>query len=279
MTSHALPNKRSSHIQLPLGDDISDIAASEMQRPLAPEKVGVHYAKFDAIEGLCIHLGIKTNFFVLDDKKPEEILAEGAKLLDKLVVKLLGQNPTGQTLQLLNAAYQYLSQEDKPQVSDLIFVFGGRTPLRIETAITLFNDGLAPRILVSGRGPLYDGTIEIPEARKYAEIAMANGVPQSAILIEDESITLVDNIKRSLSLLESSGTSVNSLIIVNSPYVQRRGWCMWRKYLPDSCRLYRVNCATGPDLRPETWYRNQDGLRVVLGEFIKLRTGVAFDSV
>jgi len=146
-------------------------------------------------------------------------------------------------------------------------------------AIELFKQGLAPQMVVSGRGPLYDDSKYKAEARLYADAAVEAGIPREAIILEDASITLVDNIRRSLDMLDEAGRRLDSLIIVNSPYTQRRGWCMWRKYLVDEVRICRVNCGTGPDFTAENWYRNEDGLRVVIGEFIKLRNAVTFDSV
>jgi hypothetical protein len=279
MTTQPIPPRRLSNTHLPGVDEMSLIAAAEMQRPLAPSKEGVHYVDFSAMEAVCAQFDLPTDLFELDEKDPKRILEVGGKLLDELVAILLTKTPDPETLHLLEDAYAYLGEEDKPQASDLMFIFGGRTPLRMEKAIELFKAGLAPEMLISGHGPFYGEEGEVSEAQKYADLAIAADVPKSAIIVEDKSITLVDNIRRSLNILDEAGKSFSSLIIVNSPFTQRRGWCMWRKYLPDECQLYRVNCGTGPNFTSDNWYHNEDGIRVILGEFVKLRNAIAFDSV
>lgn len=279
MATDPIKSNRTSNVELPSGTEIKLIAAAEMQRPHSPGKDGVRYVEFGSIAALCSSLNIETSFFELETRSPEEILYAGNRLLDELVFALSVESPRSEIIDHLDECYRYLSASDKPMPSDAIFVFGSTTPLRIESAIDLYNRGLAPKLLISGRGPFYGKTEDVTEAKKYAELAIIAGVPQSDIILEEESITLVDNIRRSLNILDSLDIKLNSVIIVNSPYTQRRGWCMWRKYLPDSAKLYRVNSETGPNFKPNTWYLNESGIRVVLGEFIKLRNGVAFDSV
>lgn len=279
MTTDSQKSSRASNRHLPSGSEISRIAAAEMQRPHAAGKDGVRYVEFGAIKKLCEHFGISPALFELDDKKPDEILDRGGVLLEELIQTILGTEPQGETSRVLDGAYDYLSEDDPAQPTDLIFVFGGKTPLRIQTAIERYQQGLAPRLLISGRGPFYGTSSDVTEARQYADTAIAAGVPESAIILEEASITLVDNIRRSLNLLEEMGASFSSITIINSPYVQRRGWCMWRKYLPDDVRLLRANCGTGPKFARNEWYKSEDGIRVVLGEFIKLRNAVSFDSV
>ncbi len=270
---------RTSHTQLPSNDEMMHIAAAEAQRPLAEGKTGVHYVNFDAIGALCAHMGVDTDLFLLDDKTSDTILTKGAALVDTLVPKLLSQPPRADTEKLLQDAYAYLAEEDVPQASDIIFVFGTHSLHRAEKAIELYKQGLAPVLLGSGRGPFYGSTDNETEAQRYSDAAKAAGVPETAIVMEEQSITLVDNIRRSLNLLNDRNQRFDSLIIVNSPFAQRRGWAMWRKYLDDNIKLYRVNCAPGSNSSAEQWFRNQDGLRIVLGEYVKLRNAVAFDSV
>ena len=54
-------------------------------------------------------------------------------------------------IQVLNATYDYLSEEDIPEKSDLIFVFGSKTPLRIDKAVELYNQGVSEIIQSVGQ--------------------------------------------------------------------------------------------------------------------------------
>jgi hypothetical protein len=69
-----------------------------------------------------------------------------------------------------------------------------------------------------------------------------------------------------------------SIILVNSSYTQRRGWAIIKKHLPDSVRLYRVNSGTGEQYTRENWYKQENTLRVVLNEFIKMRASVVYNT-
>lgn len=258
---------------------MANIASAEMQRPHAEGKDGVRYVEFTTAEALFRHLNLDPAFFNLNERTSEEILREGNQFLDQMAENLVGGEIDEETQKLLNNCYDYLAEADDPGESDIIFVFGSKTPLRIQTAIELFKKGVAPELVISGRGPFYGKTEDVTEAQKYADTAIAAGVPEEAILVEDKSITLVDNIRRSLNLLDKKDEHITSITIVNSPYTQRRGWCMWRKYLPDTAKIYRVNSGTGPDFDREHWYKNERGIRIVMGEFIKLRNAVTFDSV
>lgn len=272
------PRKRTSHVQLPSAEDMHQLTAAEARRPLAAGKNGVQYADFSSVKAVCEHFAVAHDLFAMDDRPPADILEQGARLTGELVQRILAQPLTPPAIDLLNHAYSYLSESDTPDASDIIFVFGGRTMQRIRTATELYKHGLAPTLLLSGQGPIYGSSADTPEAETYASFAAKAGVPEPSIITETKSVSLVDNIRSSLNMLDASGKSFDSIIIVNSPYAQRRGWCMWRKYLPDDIPIYRVNSQTKPELAADAWFRSEQGLQVIFGEYVKLRAAVAFDD-
>jgi uncharacterized SAM-binding protein YcdF (DUF218 family) len=171
-----------------------------------------------------------------------------------------------------------LAEEDIPEKSDIIFVFGAKTPFRIEKAVELYHQGFGEKIVISGRGPHYEDAQSTTEAELYARIAMQNGVPLSALITEDQSITIPHNVVCALNLLETAGIVYSSLILVNSPYVQRRGYAHFRKYTPDTIKLLRVNSDTGDKYKRNTWYNNQVGIETILGEYIKAKVAVSLNT-
>jgi uncharacterized SAM-binding protein YcdF (DUF218 family) len=178
---------------------------------------------------------------------------------------------------LFDSAYEYLSEEDNLQASDFIFVFGAKTPLRAEKAAELYKKGLGENVVVSGGSPFYQPDEEVG-ADRYRRILVENGVPQGQIISENRSITMPDNVRSSLNLLDNYGINPRSMILVNSPYAQRRGWSIMKKYLPGSVSLYRVNSDVDQELSKDQWYKQEKSLRVVLNEFIKMRAGVVSNT-
>lgn len=254
------------------------ISNAEEKRELLEERKGVHFVDFSTIKAVYEKFGMDTALFDTPDLAPQYILDTGNNLTQQLTSILLQKELSKQEVQLLNDCYSYLSEQDEPRPSDYIYVFGAKTPLRIEKAIELYKKGLAPKIIVSGRGPFYDTKQTTTEAGIYSTIAQGAGVPRSAIIVEDASITIPDNVRRTLNMMDVASMPYSSFILVNSPYTQRRGWCVWKKHTPEAVKLYRTNCAVGVKFDSNNWYQNEDGLRVVLGEFVKLRNTIAFND-
>ncbi len=273
---------RDNFSQLPNSTELQSILSAEAKRDVPEEKEELHYMEFSPLIRLAEHLGIPAELIVSNytkkDLEEQDLLGKGKIMVEQIKEKLLQQDLSPEDIEVCNAAYDYLAEEDVPEESDLIFVFGAKTPLRIEKAVELYQQGLAEKILVSGRGPSYGDTQVPTEAETYTRIAMEKGVPVDAIITEDQSITIPDNVRSSLNLLDKNGVSYSSIILVNSPYTQRRGWAHFKKYLPDSVRLVRVNSGTGDQYKRDTWYTNPTGIDVVLSEYFKAKVAVSLNT-
>jgi uncharacterized SAM-binding protein YcdF (DUF218 family) len=83
---------------------------------------------------------------------------------------------------------------------------------RIDHAIELFRDGVAPRLIVTGGKQEGDRTTEAASARQYA---IANGVPAEAILAEDQSRTTLESIRGVAALM--ADRDLASAVFVSDP--------------------------------------------------------------
>jgi len=271
---------RKEFSQLPSAEELRKIRAAEVERPIAVGKESVHFVGFSAIIALAERAGVNAAVFASEFSSEEvytqDIFAQGSEAVVAIKEWLL-QSPDAKEA-VCDDVYDYLAEEDAPETSDIVFVFGAKTPLRIEKAIELYNKGLGKKLLVSGRGPHYAEDEKESEAQTYARIAVEHGVPQVALVIETQSITVPDNVRASLNVLDEQNVAYQSISLVNSPYTQRRGWAHFKKYTPESVTLRRVNCTTGENFRRGTWYRNPTGIDVVLGEFIKLKVAVSLNT-
>ncbi len=134
----------------------------------------------------------------------------------------------------LQELWDYLCMEHPLQHADVIIGFGSHDTTIARRAAELYKAGWAPLILFSGylgKGTL--GVFDKPEAELFAEIAVREGVPPEAILIENKSTNTGENIHFSRSILESRGMHPQRIIAVHKPYMTRRVWAALRKQWPE----------------------------------------------
>jgi uncharacterized SAM-binding protein YcdF (DUF218 family) len=109
---------------------------------------------------------------------------------------------------------------DEARKADAIVVLGAAqyngTPspvfeARLDHAVRLYKDGIAPVFIVTGgKGRPGDTTTEAEAARDYA---IAQGVPASKILVEDQSRTTLEQLRTVGQMLRDSG--LRSAVIVS----------------------------------------------------------------
>lgn len=273
-------SQRTNFISLPDIHELKNIIAAEARRPVFPGKEAVHYPDFTPILALLNHYGINDEFFsapiTFADIENRGLIDTVNACASQTIEKILADTSPPHTI--LDAMYEYLSEEDKPEPANIIMVFGAKTPTRIGKAVELYKSGLAPLICISGGHPFYGADAATTEAEIYKQYAMQHGIPETAIITENKSITIPDNVWRTLSLLEAKSVIPTSIILVNSPYVQRRGWTQFRKYTSDSTKLFRVNATTIDTYSKSGWYMNADGIKVIFNEFAKMRISVSLNT-
>ncbi len=83
---------------------------------------------------------------------------------------------------------------------------------RLDHALDLWDDGLAPRVVVTGGNQEGD---RFTEASASAQYLVERGVPESAIVQEDAGSTTHDSLDRARGLLDDS---VDTVLVVTDPY-------------------------------------------------------------
>ena len=127
--------------------------------------------------------------------------------------------------------YMLLGHELVP--SDLILVLGSNDVRVAEHAASLFVLGLAPLIVCSGDvGRLTATRFARSEAETFADVAVANGVPREAILLETRSTNTGENVVFSRELLEARGINPRRIILVQKPYMERRAYATFLRRWP-----------------------------------------------
>ena len=172
-----------------------------------------------------------------------------------------------------------MGESDEVEVSDVILVLGSKDLGRVDKAVTLFNEGYGNMLLMSGRSRIDSGEDEI-EAKIFADRAIELGVDKSKILTEDTSVTVASNIRHSLNLLDKRNILYQSIIILTAWFSQRRAWGHAMKYT-ENVKIVRVNSDMDSSWRlaPDNWYKNELGIGVVFGEFLKMKMAESINTI
>ncbi len=104
-----------------------------------------------------------------------------------------------------------------------------------------------------------------------ATVAIEKGVPLKTLLLEEHSVTLPDNVKRTLDLLESIPWQLASLTIVATNFVLQRARMDWYKFTPWDIQIKAI--AAHPQslkFTEDGWYKDSESIALVLNEYAKL---------
>jgi uncharacterized SAM-binding protein YcdF (DUF218 family) len=137
----------------------------------------------------------------------------------------------------LGVVWDYVRLVHPPVHADAILTLGSFDVQAAVHAASLWKRRLAPVIVMSGglahRGGLLDTGWSRTEARVFAEAAMAEGVPEQAILLEEEAQNTADNFMLGCAVAERAGLMPRRLLVVAKPYMTRRGFATGRKVWPE----------------------------------------------
>lgn len=166
---------------------------------------------------------------------------DGIKLDENLINKILYDIP-----------------KDDGLNGDCIWVFGSKNfwEERINYAVKLYQEKRAPYLLLSG-GLGKTGTI--PESHLMKEKAISLGVPEEAILTEDQSNNTTENVLCALLVFERKFLlqNIHRLIVVTSPgHIQRLSLTLSR-YMPRWIEYSYCYDENSP-VSKENWTKSED---------------------
>lgn len=157
----------------------------------------------------------------------------------------------------------YLSPQDSPEKVDaIVVVSGGNNDARIAKGVQLYKEGWAPVLMYSGAAA--QGSVSNAEAMKNISIKM--GVPKKDIIIEEESKTTIENARFSAKMIREK--NYKSIILVTSPYHQRRTYELFKKELP-AVKILNQS-ALDENWRKKGWWQNNVGRFLTAGELSKI---------
>lgn len=136
--------------------------------------------------------------------------------------------------QLAHILWDYMQFHETPVKSDAIFCLCSHDTRVGEYAADLMLQGLGDLLIFSGGvGVLTQDIFSEPEADLFAKIAIARGVPEEKIIIENKSTNTGQNVEFTHALLQEKGIDIDSFLLVQKPYMERRTFATFKKQWPD----------------------------------------------
>ena len=181
------------------------------------------------------------------------------------------QQLTPEILELATVVWNYHQMQHSLVKADCIFVLGSHDTRVAERGAELYLQGWAPLLLFSGGlGRLTKGALTESEAELFARTAVAKGVPQEAILIEDKSTNTGENILLSKQLLHQRNIDPQRFILVQKPYMERRTLAAFQKQWPGKEAL-----VTSPQIAfadyPTPEITMEKVIQIMVGDLQRLR--------
>ena len=195
-------------------------------------------------------------------------LSRQAEEATQLIANYIQDNPLGD----YSTLFDNLCISEQPVSADAIFVFGSPADARIKKAVELYHNGYADKLILTGHSPVWSREAE-PEAVRMQNYALRHGVPSEAVFVEPDSITLPDNVKRTIDDFEAREYHPKRIIIVASTYILRRAYMEWYKFTPWDIQIIPVSAANddlSENLRRTTWHVSEKGVWMLLNEYAKI---------
>lgn len=123
-----------------------------------------------------------------------------------------------------------------PKPSDIIIGFGCYNVDIAQRTAELYHAGFAPKVLFTGGLGRNTSQLWSPadtEAERFAAVAIAEGVPEADILIENKATNTAENIQFARQMLREAGLPANRLLGVHKPFMERRIHAAMGIYWPE----------------------------------------------
>jgi uncharacterized SAM-binding protein YcdF (DUF218 family) len=178
---------------------------------------------------------------------------------------------TAEILQWAQMLWDYHHMNHQLERSDCILVLGSHDLRVAERAASLYLQGMAPLVIMSGGlGRLTSSLWTKSEAAQFAERAISKGVPAEAILIEDKSANTGENINFTRALLAAHGKDPQSFILVQKPYMERRSYATFKKQWPGK-KLLVTSPIVGMMEYPNKEIPIEKVIQIMVGDLQRIR--------
>ena len=170
-----------------------------------------------------------------------------------------------------DAITEFIFLEDAPQKADILFIPGSNASETVIKAAQLYSEGYAPLILPSGRYSKVSGRFPgqqfSTEWEYMRSILVEHGVPEEAVLLEDQATYTWENAIFSRKVTLEAGLDIRTAIICCQAFHARRAFTYYQQQFPQT-RLLMVPAVT-KGISRENWFFDKEKTAVVLGELAR----------
>jgi len=275
--------KKRTNMDLPDTREVLELILERESNRIGRENTWIeeHPESFVAINSLCDLLGAERLFasdYKVRDIRGLDQLIQHAEQIKHQILRGLEIGKVDD-LELLANVWASLAREDEPSIADALFVFGAPSNARIDKAVELYREGLSPLIIISGKGPNWAEGQTTSEAKQMADRALSLGVDIDNILIEEQALTIPDNVKRTVDLIEAQGIQLRKVIIIASSFVMLRAYIDWMRFPSTEIEILCVSPAiVDTAVEKHRWHDNEKGRNLIINEYVKILHEAATNS-
>lgn len=176
-----------------------------------------------------------------------------------------------QVLALAKQLWDYHHMNHPLEQSQCILALGSHDLRVADRAAELYLQGWAPLVVFSGGlGNLTQNMWTEPEADQFARIAREKGVPADAILIENRSTNTGENIQFTRQLLADNDLDIDTFIVVQKPYMERRSYATFKKNWPEK-RLIVTSPQLSFEAYPTAEISLEQVIHIMVGDLQRIR--------
>lgn len=183
--------------------------------------------------------------------------------------------------EFLKHAEEFIFVEDEPEKADIIFVPGNGYPQMAERAAELYKEGYAQYVLPSGKYSVVTGKFSgvLSKAEKYTghyeteweflkDVLVKNGVPEKAVLKENQATYTYANALFSKGVTQKAGIQVKKAILCCKSHHARRCLMYYQTVFPETKFIV---CPAFPDhIDRHNWTKSKEGIEAVTGEITRI---------
>ena len=160
-------------------------------------------------------------------------MSKVAKILVPLVIFWVAAGTLMRLFLNINDLSACLADESCKEVDAIVVISGGDTDARVKGGVDLYKKGVSKNLILSGAAADKSGP---SNAAVMKDNAISLGVPEEAILIDEFSENTAENAQKARSIMEEE--DIDSIVLVTSPYHQRRAYLEFQKELGIDVRIY-----------------------------------------
>ena len=135
--------------------------------------------------------------------------------------------------------WDFMHMDQPLEEADVIVGFGCYDEDIPRRCAELWHQGFAPYVCFSGGlGRNTDKLWSKSEAERFAAIAMAEGVPEKCIILENKSTNSAENLLFTPKVLAEMSIKAEKINAVHKPYMEKRLWAAMQVYWPQVQAVY-----------------------------------------